>query len=65
MPRYHVTITEVSTNWKRIQMEAESPEELERRIIELGDYDPEELETQTLEVMASDIVPAEGTSKLR
>jgi hypothetical protein len=57
MPRYRVTITEVITNWKRVEMEAESPEALVERIQDLGDYDPDELDPQTVEVMATDVVP--------
>ena len=57
MPRYRVTITEVITNWKRVEMEAENPEALVRRIEELGDYDPDELDPQTVEVTATDVVP--------
>ena len=56
MPRYRVTITEVITNWKRVEMEAESPEALDHRIEELGDYNPDELDPQTVEVTATDIV---------
>ena len=57
MPRYFVTITEVITSWKRIEMEANSPEALEDRILEDGDYDPDALEPQTVEVFAVDIAP--------
>jgi hypothetical protein len=59
MPRFYVTITEVFTNWKRLEMDAESPEELQRRIVDCGDYDPEAIEPRTLEVTASDIVLVE------
>lgn len=55
MARYYVTITEVITNWNRIEMEAESPEALEHRIVEEGDYDPDSLQPQTVEVLATDI----------
>jgi hypothetical protein len=60
MPRYRVTITEVITNWKRVEMEAGSPEELAKRIEELGDYDTDELDPQTVEVTATDIMPVDG-----
>ena len=59
MPRYHVTITEVITNWTRLEMEAESPEMLVERIEERGDYDPDALDPQTVEVTATDIVPVD------
>ena len=59
MPRYHVTITEVITNWKRLEMEAESPVALVKRIEERGDYDPDALDPQTVEVTATDIVPVD------
>lgn len=59
MPRYRVTITEVITNWKRIEMEAESPEALVEHVEELGDYDPDELDPQTVDVTAADIVPVD------
>lgn len=59
MPRYRVTIIEVITNWKRIEMDAESPEALVERIEEFGDYDPDELDPRTVEVAALDIVPIE------
>jgi hypothetical protein len=64
VPRYFVTITEVITNWKRIEMEAESPEALVERIIERGDYDPEALDPQTVEVTATDITPVPPDSSL-
>lgn len=57
MPRYRVTIIEVITNWKRVERDAESAEALVERIEELGDYDPDELDPQTVEVTACDVVP--------
>ena len=59
MPRYHVTVTEVIINWKRLEMEAESPVALVKRIEERGDYDPDTLDPQTVEVTARDIVPVD------
>ena len=59
MPRYHVTVTEVIINWKRLEMEAESPVALVKRIEERGDYDPDALDPQTVEVTATDIVPVD------
>ena len=63
MPNFYVTITEVFTSRKRIAMEAESPEDLQRRIVDCGDYDPETIEPQTLEVTVSDIVLVEPNSE--
>jgi hypothetical protein len=52
MPKYRVTITETITNCSTLVMEAKDPEFLSRRIEDDGEYDPDQLEPQTVEVSA-------------
>lgn len=61
--RYHVTVTEVITNWKRVEMAADSPEAVVRRIVEHGDYDPDDLDPQTVEVTATGITPVDEAAR--
>lgn len=53
--KFLVTITEVITNSATVEIEGRSEEDVRHRIEEQGEYEPDSLEPQTVEVMVGRI----------